>query len=71
MSAAIINFAAARQRIEALASSVHQIEIAAARIPVVHEFEFKPEATLLERLSHSLTRQELAELAHSTLEESL
>jgi hypothetical protein len=70
MSASILMFDAARKRIESLASSVHEIEIDASRIPVVHEIEITPDATFLERFELSLTRDELAELVQVTLEES-
>jgi hypothetical protein len=70
MSGPVIDFDAARRRIEAMSSEVHCIEIDAARIPVVHEIEITPVATFLERFERSLSHEEILELMQVTLEES-
>jgi hypothetical protein len=70
----VIDFEAARMRAEALAADVHEIELPASRIPVpkgdVVEVELTPSATLLERARATLGEAGLAELLHTTLEES-
>lgn len=84
-TAAVIDFAAARRRIEAPAQTTEThsiIEIPAARIPATaracrmdtsaaaFELEFTPDATLIERLQVMHSYAELGELLHTTLEES-
>jgi hypothetical protein len=77
----VIDFAAARRRIEAMAQATHSIEIPAARIPALParvaigsaslaiELEFEPCATILERLQVMHSYAELGELLAVTLEE--
>lgn len=68
MHTVVIDFAAARARIEKLAE--HSIEIPAARIPL--EILITPDRpTMLERLSAHLSEGDIAELLHTTLAESL
>lgn len=62
---AVLDFQAARRRIESRAE--HSIEVDARAIPV--EMEFVPRATLIERFARNLTDAELAELIQVTLEE--
>lgn len=78
----VIDFAAARRRVQALAEReecIHSIDIRADRIPVARsvdsssaafELEFTPDATLIERLQVMHSYAELGEMLHTTLEES-
>jgi len=70
----VIDFAAARARLEAQVAGVVALEIPARRIPAAPAVPFfevaLPTPTLVERYRRSLGEDGLAELMHVVLEES-